>query len=229
MFVERAERLQLQQVDRHADGADYFALVAAHRLHGRDTPGLADLADQRCGKTELAIAHDGALQFHVDDAQARAAGRRLGAAQDPAFDIHDDDVAGTRIHLAHCRQRGIAALRIHRANLRPLRNRFERGAEVAEKALAARCGFIGDAADVVSCMRDVAACRVVEQESDDAEQGQGNDGSEPRELEENGAARRGTPRAALRRCLWHEGYFAKYSVVSASSARTPVIIPASSM
>ena len=55
-------------------------------------------------------------------------------------------------------------------------------------------------------MSDVAARGIEEQECDDAEEGQGNDGSEPSELEENGTAGRRTPRAALRRCLCHGGH-----------------------
>jgi hypothetical protein len=39
-------------------------------------------------------------------------------------------------------------------------------------------------------MSDVPARGIEEQERDDAEEGQGNDGSEPRELEQNRAARR---------------------------------------
>ena len=64
---------------------------------------------------------------------------------------------------------------------------------------------MGNAPGIVGCMSNVAARRIEEQKGDDAEQGQGNDGGEPRELEENGTARRRTPRAVLRRCLWHEG------------------------
>ena len=52
-------------------------------------------------------------------------------------------------------------------------------------------------------MSDLAARCIEEQERDDAEKGEGNDGSKPSELEEDGTAGRGTPRAALRRCLCH--------------------------
>ena len=200
---EGAEGLQIAQLDRHADGADDAAVIAADGLHGCDAPRLADLADQRLGKPEPAFAYHRPMQFHVDDAQPLAAGRRLGAAQNPAFGVDDDDVAGARIQLAQSRQRGIAIRRVHRAHQRPLRDRFERGAEVAEEAFAARRGFIGDGAGLVSCMSDVAARGIEEQECDDAEEGQGNDGSEPRELEEYGTAGRRTSRAALRRCLCH--------------------------
>ena len=92
----------------------------------------------------------------IDDAQPFAAGRRLGAAENPAVDIDDDDVAGARIQLAQGRQRGVAVCRVHRTHLRPLRDGFERGAKVAEEALAARRGFIRDAACVVDHMSEVA-------------------------------------------------------------------------
>jgi hypothetical protein len=42
-----------------------------------------------------------------------------------------------------------------------------------------------------------------EQQCDDAEEGQGNDGSEPRQLEQNGTTGRRTSCAALRRWLCH--------------------------
>ena len=123
--------------------------------------------------------------------------------------------------------------RVHGAHQRPLRDGFERGAKVAEEALAARRGFIRDPARVVRRMSEVAPRGVEQQERDDSKERQGNDRSEPRQLEEDGTAGRRSARAALRRCLCHGGilsqdYCAKYSVVSASSARTPVFMPASS-
>jgi hypothetical protein len=52
-------------------------------------------------------------------------------------------------------------------------------------------------------MRDVAPRGVEKQQCDDGEEGQGNESSEPRQLEENGTAGRRTSRAALRRWLCH--------------------------
>ena len=143
------------------------------------------------------------MQFHVEDAHPLAAGRRLGAAQNPALGVDDQNVAGARIQLAQSRQRGIAVRRVHRAHQRSLRDRLERAAEVAEEAFGARRGFIGDGAGLVSRMRDVAPRGIEEQQCDDAEEGQGNDGSEPRQLEENGTTGRRTSCAALRRWLCH--------------------------
>jgi hypothetical protein len=51
----------------------------------------------------------------------------------------------------------------------------------------------------------LAARRIEQQERNDTEEGQRNDGSEPSELEENGAGRLRTFHAALRRCLRHGG------------------------
>jgi hypothetical protein len=65
-------------------------------------------------------------------------------------------------------------------------------------------------------MREVASRRVEEQQRYDDKKGQDNDGSEPRELEEDGPARRGTRRAALRRCLCHAGILSQIAAGQAS-------------
>ena len=68
-------------------------------------------------------------------------------------------------------------------------------------------------------MGDVAARRIEEQQRDDAEKGEGNDGSQPSELEEDGTAGCRTPRAALRRCLCHAGILSQRLATAATSAR----------
>ena len=65
------------------------------------------------------------IRAAVGSGSLLAARRRLGAAEDPAFPVDDDDVARARIQLAQRRQSRIAVLRIHRPHQGPLRDRSE--------------------------------------------------------------------------------------------------------